>query len=592
MKSSPTLAAECAAAFFLLGGLVAWGDEHAIAPPASERFERRQTREVPDFQRHVVPLLGRLGCNSAKCHGSFQGRGELRLSLFGFDFASDRAALLAEGSSEEGPRVNAQAAGDSLIVRKPTTQTDHEGGKRFALGSWQHHLLLRWIASGASGAKRPETLARLEVSPREIVFAGPGEKRRLRVFAEWADGTREDVTCLSRFRSNDDVVARLDEQGTVVAGEPGDTHVVVFYDNGVSAVPVIRPFDDRGKAPPRGKPFKNPIDRFVSQKLDKLGLRASPRCTDAEFLRRACIDLTGTLPAPDEIKRFLADTSPNKRDRKIDELLKRPSYAAWWANKLCDFTGCSPTAFGEQTNLEVGYAFSTQWYDWIRRRVAENAPYDELVEGIVLAKSRSPGQSAEDYAAEMSSYVRRDSKADFSKRDFMPHYWMRATIREDKDKALAFAHSFLGIQLQCAQCHKHPFDQWTQDDFKQFTRFFEGVRARGRIGFPQFAAAQRGETVFWPEVYVDSNEKKTLKLLRSGRATVAAGKDARELLMNWMRKKENPWFARAFVNRVWAGYFHVGIVEPPDQFTPAQPAEQSGIAGVAGRRTSLITDTT
>lgn len=542
-----------------------------VAAPAAKRFEQSETDAVPDFQRHVVPLLGRLGCNSAKCHGSFQGQGGFRLSLFGFDFAADHAALLADATSQKDARINVKSPSESLILLKPTERVDHEGGQRLKAGSWQYHLLLRWVQSGAPETSEPHVLSRLEVQPAEIVFQAEGENRPLKVIAVWEDGAREDVTCLCRFRSNDDAVVQIDEEGTAVAVGKGDTHIVAFYDNGVAAIPVIRSF---GSPQPAVvvEQNGNPIDGFIAEKLAKLGIALSETCTDSEFLRRVSIDLTGTLPAPAEVEAFLADSASDKRNRKISELLQRPAYAGWWANKLCDFTGCSPTAFGQQTNLEVGHALATQWYDWIYRRVADNTPYDKLVAGIVLAQSRSPGQSPAEFAAEMSSYVRRESPADFSQRESMPHYWTRATVKEDKDKALALAHSFLGIQLQCAQCHKHPFDNWTQQDFHDFTRFFEDVRVAGKgIGFPQFAAAQAGAVVGWPELAVGNSREKSLSLLRSREVTIPAGTDPRQPLMEWMREPSNPWFARALVNRVWASYFHTGIVDPPDQLTPANP---------------------
>ena len=267
---------------------------------------------------------------------------------------------------------------------------------------------------------------------------------------------------------------------------------------------------------------------MVNAKLEKLALTPSRLCTDAEFLRRVSIDMTGTLPAPLEIKNFLADSSPDKRTRKIDELLERPSYAAWWANKLCDFTGCNPKSISSLIEVarEEGYIQASQWYDWINERVMRNEPYDKIVEGIMLADLSGRGEGT-------------------------PTFWTRQSLKEPKDTAMSVAHAFLGIQLQCAECHKHPFDQWTQADFNDFGRFFTSV-----------TTTKRQST---------TREKTTLGLLRSQTISLEPGDDPREPVMNWMRDKENPWFARAFVNRVWAGYFQIGIVNPPDQFTPANP---------------------
>ena len=617
--------------------------------PASERFAQRDTQVVPDFQRHVVPLLGKLGCNSAKCHGSFQGQGDFRLSLFGFDFQSDHAALRADAYSEEGQRLHVGDPENSLIVLKPTEQTDHEGGLRFEEDSWEHHLLLRWIESGAKGAidsggpitnrvdddssaffkesiqpilqdhcfechgfnsrkgnlslasreallaggesgpvvvpgkpgesllataveysndelqmppsgklsdekiatlkkwiemgtpwpdgyeaapKAPDqVLVGLHHEPNEILFNETGQKQQIRIIAEWEDGTREDVTCLTRYQTNDDAIVRISASGLATSTGEGDTHVIALYDNGVAAIPVLKPYR-AGRSPSTDEkkilPDENPIDRFVNAKLEKLGLTPSESCKDAEFLRRVSIDLTGTLPTPDEVLAFLNDPSRDKRTRKIEELLQRPSYAAWWTNKLCDFTGCNPKSISSLLEVarEDGYVKASQWYEWIFERVESNEPYDQLVSDLMLA--------------------------DLSGRDDgMPYFWKRQSLKEPKDTAMSVAHAFLGIQLQCAECHKHPFDQWTQADFNDFSQFFDSV------------------TKTKTRSITDSDLE--LDLLRSGQVKLSSGDDPRRPVMEWMQSPQNPWFARAFVNRVWAGYFNRGIVEPPDQFTPANP---------------------
>jgi hypothetical protein len=562
-------------------------------PPANRRFADPDTTESPNFQQHIVPLLGRLGCNGRSCHGSFQGRGGLRLSLFGYDFRMDHQALTGRSSSNDGARLDRRNADDSLILQKPTMQIDHEGGERFAVGSWPYRLLRRWIASGANGISQPEILSRLEVEPGEVLFDDRSQPVPLRVVAVWQNGQREDVTPLCRFRSNNDAVAAVDSDGVITSTGRGDTHVVVFYDNGVAAVPVLRRHrsDGDGRKVPRSPP-PSPIDTFVLAKLDKLGLVPSDLCTDAEFLRRASIDLTGTLPTPDEVESFLADRSTDKRIRKIDELLDRPAYAAWWANKLCDFTGCNPAQ-----QAELGQETSAQWYLWIYTRLRENVSYNELVRRIVLARSRDEGQSYDDFAAQVSAYFREDSPADFAGRETMPHYWTRRSMQKPDDAAQAFAHNFLGIRLQCAQCHKHPFAPWTQSDFKEFTRFFEtvkfGVEPQSLERYRELAAkaglnvrdnkgtavsnevlkqAQRGRTIPWRELYISPRAKsESLELLRSRKVTLEGGDDPRTPIMQWMSEPDNPWFATAFVNRVWASYFHVGIIDPPDDLNPANP---------------------
>lgn len=565
-------------------------ESRGVLPAVNERFAG-EVDETPDFQRHVAPLLGRLGCNGRACHGSFQGRGGFRLSLFGYDFKLDYAALTKRG--DEGPRVDRESPDKSLILRKPTEQVDHEGGERFGVDSWEYRLLKRWIESGAEGVTQPRELDRLEIEPKEIVFSPQASQSvPLRVTAVWANGDREDVTPLCRFRTNDDSVVEVDQEGRATARGPGDTHVIAFYDNGVAAVPVLKPAASLTGQPYPPQPARTKIDQFVLAKLRKLQVVPSPVCSDAEFLRRVSIDLTGTLPTPDEIESFLADTSTDKRRRKVDQLLDRPAYAAWWTNKLCDFTGCNP-----REQAELGQQTAVQWYRWIFGRVRENTPYDQIVERIVVSTSREAKQPYGAYARKVTDYFREEDAASFAKRETMPHYWTRRTLSKPEEKALAFAHNFLGVRLQCAQCHKHPFAPWTQDDFQQFSKFFENVRygvvpeaeqeyrelakqvglnVRGKDGVPVRPDAlrrglQRGAAP-WRELFVASRDETVeLGLLRGGNVKLDGDEDPRVPIMRWMKQADNPFFARAFVNRVWAGYFHVGLIEPTDDLSPANP---------------------
>ena len=566
------------------------GDE--VQAPANERFARPQGVEQPDFQKHVIPLLSRLGCSGRSCHGSFQGRGGFRLSLFGYDFQMDHKALTARASSADGRRIDQAHPGNSLILLKPTSQVDHEGGQRFESGGWEHELLRRWIEGGASGLEAPRELKRLEIEPAEVVFTAKSEPVSLRVVATWGDGVRENVTPLCRFRTNDDTVVAVDAEGKLTATGHGDAHVIAFYDNGVAAVPVMRP-SSRPSAEPRAEfSAATEVDGFVLDKLRKLEIDPSPLCSDSEFLRRASIDVTGTLPTPSEVLQFLRDNRDDKRQRKIDELLERPAYAAWWANKLCDFTGCNP-----RQQAELGQQTSVQWYMWIYQRLRENIAYDELIERIVVARGRAAGQTYDDYAAEMTAIYRDESMARFTQRETMPHYWSRRSLEKPEDKALAFAHSFLGIRLQCAQCHKHPFAPWTQGDFQQFSAFFEnvkygvapdsqkrygelakqvGINVRGANGSPVRQDVLRrtrpDRSIAFRELYIASRSQPArLQLLRSRDVELEGSDDPRAAIMQWMKEPGNRWFARAFVNRVWAGYFHVGIVDPPDDLNPANP---------------------
>lgn len=581
----------------LVALLVSVASADDVIAPASQRFRTLDTDEVPDFQKHVSPLLGRLGCNGRACHGSFQGQGGFRLSLFGYDFKEDHEALL----SGDPPRVDIEDPEASLILEKPTLLRPHKGGKRMSVDSWEYNLLVRWIEGGAKGIEgQPAELVSLEVKPSEILFTREGETVQLQVLAHWKDGTVEDVTPLCRFQTNDEAVATVSPDGEVTCTGKGDTHVVAFYDNGVAPIPVILPVTEFVGDKYPDVPTPTEIDRLVVQKLRKVGIIPSDLCSDAEFLRRVRIDLTGTLPSPEEVEEFLSDPSPDKRRRKIDELLETDEYAAWWATKLCDLTGNNASVMAEPSFRQQ---MAQQWYRWMYARVKENTPYDKIVEGIVLATGRREGQSYREYCEEMSSYVRRRNPADFAERPDLPHYWARTNMRQPQERALWVAYSFLGIRLECAQCHKHPFDRWTKQDFEGFMAIFapvtyniapqsrreynaliEELGLKGKRGGELRRAiaqlSRDGKVVPWREVFVNTalfarlrrgNGGVQPKLLGAEVVDLDRYEDPRQAFMEWLRRPDNPYFATAFVNRVWTHYFGTGIINPPDEISLANP---------------------
>lgn len=594
-------------------GLVAAAGTDTVQDSVVVRYASPEAAvEEPDFQKHVVPLLGKLGCNGRACHGSFQGRGGFRLSLFGYDFGLDHDELHG--------RLDPETPSDSLILQKPLMQVQHEGGQRLKEGSWEHHMLLRWVQAGAEGRMDPPpTLQKLEVTPAEILFSADGQQQQLRAVAIWTDGTREDVTALTRFQTNDDQIADITDDGMVLAGTSGDTHVVASYDSAVVPVPVIRPVSENfGDRYPLS-PTPTRVDELVVQKLRKVGIVQSETCTDAEFLRRVSLDVTGTLPTPAEVRAFLADTRSDKRSLKIDELLERPGYVAWWTTKLCDFTGNSDDKLNNVTPVQT--EASKQWYAWIEKRVRDNVSYDKIVEGIVMAVSRDPGESYEEYCEEVSGLYKKGGPgaAAYADRNSLPHFWARQNFQTSEDRVIGFAYTFLGTRIQCAQCHKHPFDRWTQDDFQQFEGFFKGtvgrqnVRPDAKKQYDEMVAGfdgtqglkgndlrrvlaervQAGDTIPLAEVYAvrakavpvrNKDRKKdngkpdrrpvapaTAKILAGPVVDLTQYDDIRQPLMDWLRSPDNPLFARAFVNRVWANYFNVGIVQPSDDLNLANP---------------------
>ncbi|MBT5017597.1 MAG: DUF1549 domain-containing protein [Planctomicrobium sp.] len=565
-------------------------DASSVGPVEPSIKERIVDSTVPDFQRHVVPLLGRLGCNSRNCHGSFQGRGGFRLSMFGYDFQQD-----LENLSE---RIDLEAPDESLILNKPTSADEHEGGQRFAPGSWQQETLRRWIQSGAKGlSETPATFVRLKVEPNAIEFDKAGQTQQLHAVAVWSDGTQEDVTCFTRFETKDDAIADVDKDGLVTAKGSGGTHVVVYYDNGIQPIQVLMPLEGSPAIAGNEIPTPTRIDELVVAKLAKLKVMPSELSTDFEFLRRVSLDLIGTLPTPKEIKHFVADTAEDKRERKIDELLEHPAYVAWWTNRLCDLTGSNAGFLG---GTEMASPVSLQWQAWIERRVRDNVSWDKIASDLITSTSRRPGQTFRDFAKEQSGFTRRLNPKDYSAPgNPMPHYWYRDNIRIPSDKALSFGYIFMGLRLDCAQCHKHPFDRWSQQDFELFTEFFTRIQTglapdavhlhnefRQSLGVPtklDTAALRRqsylriaaeGRSIPWREVWVSppGSKPQPAKLLGAGEIDLSKFDDPRQVLAQWLRTEPNRYLAKAFVNRIWSNYFGRGIINPTDDLNLANPA--------------------
>lgn len=395
------------------------------------------------------------------------------MSLFGYDFKLDHDALFQEDS----PRVDRANPLESLIIAKPIDGDMHEGGKRYEKDSWQYNVIRRWIEGGAKfEADSIQKLVQLKIVPDEILLSKTGEEVQVKAIAIWEDGSQEDVTPLCRFQSNDDQVATIDQNGLVTATNRGDTHLVISYDKAVVPVPVIRPVTDLvGDKYPK-LAAKTKVDELVIEKLRKLGVVPSEVCTDAEFLRRVRLDLTGTLPTAKEVEVFLADESTDKRAKKVDELLNTPAYAAWWSTKLCDFTGNNTQNLNNVSPLGNRPSPSQDWYDWIYRRVEQNMTYDKIVEGIIASNNMQPEQTYLEYCRMMSDTY-RDGDKSYADLPAMEYYWSRRDFSNNMEaRAIGFAYSFMGLRIQCAQCHKHPFDVWSKDDFHQFKNFFARIQ--------------------------------------------------------------------------------------------------------------------
>jgi hypothetical protein len=585
--------------------------------------------EKVDFERHLMGLFGRLGCNAGSCHGSFQGKGGFRLSLFGYDPGKDHAALTRDVM---GRRINALEPDQSLLLLKATGQIAHGGGRRFARASWQYRMFREWIASGARWQKGKGDVAGLTVSPSEYAIIQAGRTAQLRVRARFADGTEEDVTCLCDFRVQDDAVAEMTGPGTVKALHAGDSGLVVSYRGTVRALRVLVPMPLKTGLRFPNLPDAGYIDREVFAKLRLLNMAPSDLAGDAEFLRRVTIDTIGCLPAPEDVRAFLADRSPDKRAKQIDALLAQPLHAALWATKLSDITG------NNTRTLFVGgppARFSQMWHDWLRKRIADNIPYDEMVKGILCATSRD-GRSLEAWMRESKEIDEASKKsfvASYAAKKSLDLFWrLRGTTLQQLGERTASA--FMGIRLECAQCHKHPFDRWTQVDYRAYANVFGRVAVgaapdtsqalglaqnKGKGKKAAKAKVQARPPVVLPkgaglinEVFIRSSLKsgrllhhpdfvpvvKTVVLNAKGKKSIVLAtqptplppkalggpviearmdEDPRVALFEWLRSPRNPYFARSFVNRIWGHYLGVGLVDPVDNFSLANPPSNAAL---------------
>jgi hypothetical protein len=558
---------------------------------AAVELPGKQTIEHVDFERHVMGLFGRVGCNSGSCHGSFQGKNGFRLSLFGYDPDKDYFTLTRD---LEGRRINPRDPDGSLLLLKATGQVNHGGGRRFDKQSWQYKLLREWIASGAQWTKGSGEVKGIAITPSEYAFPGPEKSGQVKVKATFADGSEEDITPLCEFRVSDDAVAEVTPLGQVKSLRPGDTALVVSYRGNVLGVRILVPTPSAPGFKYPIVPKNNYIDKEVFAKLRRLNVVPSDLSSDAEFLRRVTIDTIGCLPSPEEVRAFLDDKTDDKRAKKIDQLLNHPMHAALWATKLCDITGNNTLDLEGQGPMQA--KLSQMWHDWLRKRIADNMPYDEIVRGILCATSRD-GLQPDEWLKQFKAVEEAAGKGfetPYAERPSLDLFWRKRNnnppLEQLGEKAAA---AFLGVRLECAQCHKHPFDRWTQADYRSFANVFGQVayssspEAKSVIEEEnkerKKAAAGNNKQQPLPvrEVFISDqarslptpDEKKPLGAKALGGPTIAIqkGQDARVELFAWLRSPDNPYFARSFVNRVWGHYFGVGLVEPVDNFSLANP---------------------
>jgi hypothetical protein len=504
------------------------GQKRTVAVVVRDFDDQRPLHFVNDIE----PLLSRHGCNAGGCHGRASGQNGFKLSLFGFDPSFDYNALVKEA---RGRRVFPAAPDSSLVLMKASGRVPHGGGKRLDPESEDYQILRRWIVQGAPvGDERAPTLKRLSIVPGQRVL-DRAAVQQLAVLAHYSDGAVRDVTRQAQYQSNDSAVAGVDADGLVRTFDlAGEAAVMARY---MGQVTVFRALVPLGK--PIAKypdfPGANFIDELALARWKQLGIVPSDLCTDGEFIRRASLDLCGRLPAPDEVRAFLADTRPDKRARLIDRLLEDRDYPAYFALRWGSILRNASLAGAEQ----AAYAF----HEWIRDMIARNRPYDEFVRGVVAAAGEWQDAPAVNW------------------------YWQ---MRDDQlhQPVADTAQVFLGLRLQCAKCHHHPYERWSQDDYFGLAGFFSRLGRKG-LGEPPPYFSERRRTT--NEVNPRTGKPIEPKILDGPVLDVPPDEDPRQKLVDWMARPDNPFFARALVNRMWGHLMGRGLVDPVDDMRETNP---------------------
>jgi len=482
-----------------------------------------------DFGNDLVPLFSKLGCNSGGCHGKQSGQGGFRLSVFGFDPQADYESLVR---ADRGRRLFPSDPPQSLLVRKATGSVPHGGGRRVEPGSWEEQLLTEWIRQGTPRSSgKAAVVDHLMVTPTERVL-GPNSTQQLLVTAVYSDGRHRDVTSTASYTTNAEMVVGVDQEGSCRTGNsPGEAAVTVNYMGHVSAVRLIVP--RVGARLPEMPPANNPIDVLVWEKLAKLNISPSELCDDATFLRRLHVKTIGTLPTPDEVRDFISDASPDKRQRAIEHVLSRPEFADYWAGRWADVLLVDEQTLGDRGAYEL--------HQWLRRQFAENRPYDEWVRELLTAS----GSSAK----------------------VGPVNFYRA-LRTPEELTRAVSQAFLGVRLDCAQCHHHPFDKWGQQDFYGMAGFFTGIE-RTALSDDRELIYHSGHK---PALFPSTNELVPTRPLEGEPPAEIERGDPRRFLAEWMTADDNPYFARLVANRTWKQLMGRGLVEPEDDLRLTNPA--------------------
>ena len=525
----------------------------ACGPSRESAGQDDKTVDTPrtSFLNEVMPVFMRGGCNGGGCHGFSRGQDGFKLSLFGYDPKGDFYRLTEE---HFGRRINVASPKESLLLRKAAGQVPHTGGKVFDPADKHYQTLLKWIEEGAEfdSGKVPEP-TQITLSPKTLQFNRPDEQMQAKVVATYSDGTTRDITDLCLFMTNNEAIATIDRSARIRAVQPGGTHVFARFDRFTVGAEVIvlspEPFAWNDA------PQLNEIDKKVDQQLKKLRILPAPLCSDEQFLRRVTIDLVGKLPTPSEYEEFMSDAAADKRSRWIDKLIEQEEFAHLWAAKWGEWL-----RINTDTNPGSGTAMKAGWnyFEWLTEFMVENRPWNELAEELLTGNGSNLRSPTSNYYTMLPQ-----GKID------------PARLAEDT------AQIFLGLRIQCAQCHNHPFDRWTIDDYYSFTSFFTGVRRKH--------GSEARE--YYTFVDVDAEPAKHLVDQRpmahrfpGGNLADVQNKDPRKVLAKWMTARDNELFSRNLVNRVWDHFFGRGIIHPVDDVRISNPASNEPLLQMLSRR--------
>jgi hypothetical protein len=482
------------------------------------------------FKLDVMPVFMKAGCNAGSCHGAARGKDGFRLSLFGFDPDGDYYRLTREQPER---RLDLSIPNECLLIEKATGQVPHSGGSPTKPGDPYHATLLRWLESGApADSGEVPTIQSVELYPPSALLDGAGETQQLTVRAKYSDGTDRDVTHLAVFMSSNDNSAPVSADGKVTAANRGEAFVMARFEKHTVGVPFI--------VLPKGLEFQwkdvpanNYIDELVFEKLKRLRIQPSELCSDTEFIRRVSLDICGMLPTSEETDEFVADADPTKREKLVDKLLERKEFVELWVMKWSELLQIRSTQY-------VSYKATLLYYTWLQEQIAGNVPIDEMVTKLLSAQGGT-------FSNPPTNYFQAE---------------------QDRLKtAENVAQVFMGMRIQCAQCHNHPFDRWTMDDYYSFAAFFAQIGRK--------AGADPRETIVFNSGGGEVNHlvggRAMPPKFLGGAVPDVAGKDRRAVLAEWLASAENPFFARNLANIVWAHFFGRGIVHEVDDVRVSNP---------------------